>query len=98
MKKSFAILLPLFLLQCHTDKSGTIVLDYNPDELEVFAPDFVSNSLYERDIAISPEGNEIIYTLGDYKQTTRCLVAIKKKGDTWGKKEILGFSGQYNDI
>ncbi len=99
MNKSFAIILPLFLMiQCHSDKKGTIVLDYNPGALEVFAPGFVSTGLYERDIAISPDGNEIIYTLGDFKQTTRCLVAIKKKGDTWGKKEILAFSGQYNDI
>jgi hypothetical protein len=54
--------------------------------------------MYERDIAISPEGDEIIFTLGDYKQSKRCLVRIKKIGTRWGKKEILSFSGQYNDI
>jgi hypothetical protein len=66
--------------------------------LEVFAPGIVSTNLYERDIAISPDGNEFIYTLGDYKQSRRCLVNIIKNGKKWSKKEILSFSGQYNDI
>ena len=36
--------------------------------------DFVS----ERDITISPDGNELIYTLSDYARSIRSLVKIEK--------------------
>lgn len=98
MKNLFAFLLPLFIIQCNSDKSNTIDLGYNPGKLEMFAPGFISTNLYERDIAISPDGSEIIYTLSDYKQSRRCLVLIKKNGNNWGDREILSFSGQYSDI
>ncbi|UCD62451.1 MAG: PD40 domain-containing protein [Flavobacteriaceae bacterium] len=73
-------------------------LELNPERLEVFGQDYISTPLYERDIAISPDGNQLIYTLGNYKQTNRSLVSIKKTGDKWGDKEILPFSGKFNDI
>jgi hypothetical protein len=99
MKKVLAVLAPLILLiQCHPDKSVPIDLDYQPHKPEIFAPGYISTNLYERDIAISSDGHEIIYTLSDYKQSRRCLVMIKKNGNKWGKKEILSFSGQYSDI
>ncbi len=76
----------------------TIDLNAVPDSLELFAPGIISTGMYERDIAISPDGNEIIYTLGDYAQTRRCLVSLRKTGAGWGDKEILPFSGVYQDI
>jgi hypothetical protein len=90
--------LVILLIQCHTDPSNKIDLAYTPDIVELFAKGVVSTKLYERDMAISPGGNEIIFTLSDYRQTKRCLVIIKKTGDTWGPKEILSISGQYADI
>lgn len=99
MKQVLAVLVPILLLiQCHPDKSIPIDLKYQSHELEIFASGYISTSLYERDIAISPDGNKIIYTLSDYKQSRRCLVMIKKNGNKWGNKEILSFSGQYSDI
>ncbi len=93
------IFLPLiFLSQCHPDKRSGIYLGYASDNVELFAENFVSTNLYERDIAISSAGDEIIFTLGDYKQSKRCLVSIRKKAGKWGDKEILSFSGLYNDI
>jgi hypothetical protein len=88
----------ILLSRCKTDKPGYIDLEYKPGQVELFAPGIVSTNLYERDIAISTGGDEIIYTSGDYKQSRRCLVCIRKTGNEWGKKEILSFSGQYNDI
>ena len=88
----------IMLFQCQSDRSSEIDLAYTPDKVEIFADEFISTNLYERDIAISPKGDEIIYTLGDYKQSKQCLVRIRKIGSAWGRKEILGFSGQYSDL
>jgi hypothetical protein len=91
-------LIAIFLLTgCQTNKTD-IDLAYTPDHLELFAPGIISTNLYERDIAISAGRDEIVFTLGDYRQSKRCLVMIKKAGEKWGEKEILSFSGLYNDI
>jgi Tol biopolymer transport system component len=70
----------------------------SPDSLEIFAAHTVSTGLYERDIAISPSGDMIIYTLGNHKQTLRCLVAMEKMENGWSTPEILPISGVYQDI
>lgn len=94
----YLLVLIFFSYSCKTDSITIFDLELNPEQLEVFGQDFISTPLYERDIAISPEGDQLVYTLGDYKQTIRSLVSIKKKGERWGDKEILPFSGKYNDI
>jgi len=96
MKK--LIVLTLLIVSCQTKETKNLDLSTSPDDVELFAPDFISTGLYERDMAISPDGSELIYTLGNYDQTLRCLVKLEKKGDTWSKKQIMHFSGRYNDI
>jgi hypothetical protein len=99
MKKVIAILVPLLIVvQCNPDKKEKIDLNFHTPGLQMVAPGIISTKLYERDIAISPDGKEIIYTLGDYRQSRRCLVIIKQNGHTWGNREILNFSGRYSDI
>ncbi len=57
MKIVVAVLVSLFILiNCQPDKPGQLDLDYQPTGLEIFAPGIVSTNLYERDIAISPDG------------------------------------------
>ena len=95
-------LLPI-LFKCTGEHSAgntqvPIVLTTAPDSLELFAPGRISTGLYERDIAIAPDGNEIIFTLGDYKQLNRNLVSIRRVGAEWGEKRILSFSGPWHDI
>ena len=75
-----------------------IELAHSPNEAELFGEGLISTELYERDMAISPDGKEMIYTLGNYKQTTRSLVIIRKENQKWGEKQILSFSGKYQDI
>lgn len=88
----------LLIASCKKEKTLAIDLEISPEQLEVFAKDLISTPLYERDIAISPDGNQIVYTLGNYNQTIRTLVNIKKESNKWGQKVILPFSGNYNDI
>lgn len=99
MKKTAPIaILVILLSQCQLDKSKEIEIEYTPKEVKVFADKFISTNLYERDITISPKGDEIVYTLSDYTQSRRCLVRVEKIGRRWSAKEILNFSGQFDDI
>jgi len=92
------VILVILLNHCQPNTSREIDLIYTPNKVELFAGKYISTNLYERDIAISPKGDEIIFTLSDFRQSKRCLVRIKKIGSRWSKKEILSFSGQYGDI
>ena len=96
--KKASIVFLIFFVCCNDEKPKQIDLHLSPDNPELFSEGLISTDLYERDIAISAAGDEIIYTLGNYKQTFRSLVSIKKEGDQWGEKQILPFSGKYNDI
>lgn len=58
----------------------------------------ISTSFYERDLAIYPNGNELIYTLGDYKQNKRCLVVVKRVNGNWVNPEIIYISGEFQNI
>lgn len=101
--KIFLIFLSLlFLSSCQSfkDNSENYLIDIHSStkELTVFGENVISTPLYERDMAISPQGDEIMYTLGDYKQNKRALVALKKQNGAWNRPEILNISGKYKDI
>lgn len=86
------------LINCKHREKFPIDLDSNPDTLEVFAPFVISTGLYERDIAISSDNKEVFYTLGDYRQIRRILVRVSQSESGWDRKEVLDFSGMYDDI
>jgi hypothetical protein len=83
---------------CQQKASFELDLDKSPEAVEMLGEGFISTGLYERDFAISPDGNEFIYSIGDYKQTLRSLVVVQRNESSWGEKQILPFSGRYNDI
>jgi len=85
-------------LEVAHDPKAAIELTSTPLSPEIFGEGIISTSLYERDIAIHPSGNELIYTLADYKQNRRCLVVLQKTEQGWSEPRILPFSGQYQDI
>ncbi|WP_462317588.1 TolB family protein [Marinilabilia sp.] len=100
MKSLFLLLLLFLFAACHFEKNNPSIIDLSqvPQKTELFAEGTISTHLYERDIAISPDGNEIIFTLNDYQQIHRCLVSIRKTEEGWGEKEVMSFSGRYHDI
>lgn len=102
MKYIALILLAVFMLNCQTngDGSNTYAVDIQTtaDSLMLFGENVISTPLYERDLAISPLGDELIYTLGDYKQNKRCLVVLNQVNGNWTKAKILNISGEYQDI
>ena len=102
MNRIWMLLFGLFLTLSGCKENGTeqlkLDIGYNPTSLELFGEQIISTALYERDMAISPGGDVIIYTLGNFKQTRRCLVAVKQMQHGWSKPEILSISGKYQDI
>ncbi|MBK8505762.1 MAG: PD40 domain-containing protein [Saprospiraceae bacterium] len=94
----FLLFFSCLVISCENSNSTTLDLTIQPDGLEVFAPGIISTPLYERDITISPSGDELIFTAGDYRQNIRCLVQLKKHQSGWGPKTILSFSGTHQDI
>ena len=70
----------------------------NSNEATLFAPGLISTEKNERDIAISSDGNEIIYTLATHDNSNRVLVSLKKNNGKWMPPRILSFCGRYHDI
>lgn len=91
-------LIILSLSSCQKENKINVALEETPNKATLFGAGTVSTHLYERDLAISPDGNEIVYTLGDFKQSKRCLVLLKKEKGTWTSPQILPFSGEHQDI
>lgn len=102
IKYNAVIILSVFLLNCQGDseqsKASSINIQSTADSLILFGENIISTPLYERDLAISPQENELIYTLGDYKQNKRCLVTVNKENGNWVNARILNISGKYQDI
>ena len=62
---------------------------------ELFAPGIISTGMNDRDIAISPDLNEIYYSVLEGPHYT--IVCMKRDKGRWTKQAIAPFSGQYND-
>ena len=90
------LLLALLYTGCRPEVSSSTV--ENTGEISLFGKGVISTGLYERDIAIDPQGRGIIYTLGDYRQLRRCLVSSRQVGGKWSTPQILNISGIYQDI
>jgi len=56
----------------------------------IFAPGIISTGLYERDIAITPNGNEIYYSLfqGDWNT----IMVAKRAGGIWQEPVVASFA------
>lgn len=74
--------------------NGFPLLDMKPPGKEpvIFAPGIVSDELINRDIAISPDGNEIFYSASTPGFNYSVIIQIKKENGIWGKPEVASFS------
>lgn len=65
----------------------------------VFAPSIISNGHQQRDLAISPDGREVFYTLVSPGSKHSTLVHLFKLEDnSWSTPQIPAFSGKYRDL
>lgn len=65
---------------------------------EVFLPGKVSSGLNERDMALSPDGKEMYYTIQSPRAGVSVIVHRTWDGKNWSEAEVAYFSGQYEDL
>jgi Tol biopolymer transport system component len=68
------------------------------DTVSLFSPGLISTHRNERDLAVSPDGKEIMYTLNTPDNRLRTIVMIKLEEGKVTQKTIAPFSGEYADI
>lgn len=66
------------------------------DSVVIFADGIVSTQFNERDMTISPDGNELFYTLKG--KSFHSLINIKRENNIWSEKSVAPFSGKYSDL
>lgn len=69
-----------------------------PKQVTLLMPDFISTGLNERDFALSPDGNEIYFTISTPKSTFQTIVFSKRSSTGWSKPELVSFAGQFSDL
>jgi len=92
-----ALLLQL-LCTCSSDNSFPKLTGYYlgqtppEDQAQLFAPGIVSNGMFNRDIAMTPEGNEMYFgvVLGRFAYTA--IFVSKQVDGVWSKPEVADFS------
>ena len=65
---------------------------------KLFLPGLVSTGLNERDMAISPDGKDMYYTIQAPRLSFSTIVHRIYRNNKWGNAEIAFFSGQYADL
>src|ERR1700709_2191003 len=68
------------------------------DTPRVFAPGVVSDGFANRDMAISPDGNDLFYTIQWYFGLYSVILHAQKINNRWTKPDTAWFSGRYNDM
>src|SRR5438105_9989685 len=103
MKKMLVILIYIpFFLQGQTKNIAFDNSYFNQeppaDACRLFAPGVISNEFGNRDMAISPDGNEIFYTIQYSRGLISVIMNTKKVNGKWSSPEVASFSGMYNDL
>jgi Tol biopolymer transport system component len=70
-----------------------------PKKPELFMQGIVSTGLNERDLAISPDGSQIYFTVVAPLNSFSSIFYIEKQQDAkWSKPKNASFSGKYSDL
>jgi Tol biopolymer transport system component len=64
----------------------------------IFAPGVVSDGFANRDIAISPDGNDLFYTIQWYFGLYSVILHSQKLNGRWTEPDTAWFSGRFNDL
>jgi Tol biopolymer transport system component len=93
------IYLPLILLtvslSCLSQSRIELV---NSDTARVFGPGIISDGFSNRDMALSPDGNDIFYTLQWTNGLFSVILHSQRLNGEWTKPETAWFSGRFNDL
>lgn len=74
-------------------------LNSPPEKVTMLGEGTLSTSINERDFALSPNGNEIYYTISTPRSSFQTIVFSKKLSNgTWSAPEVASFAGEYSDL
>jgi Tol biopolymer transport system component len=78
---------------------GNIDFSNVPASPTLFGEGIVSTGLYERDMALSPDGREMFYTIVSPQNVFSAIIYMQKDNkNKWSKPEVASFSGEYSDL
>jgi Tol biopolymer transport system component len=89
-------LLGFVIAQAQTLK--TALAQKAPATATLFAPGIISDGLNNRDFTMSPDGNEVFYTIQSQRFLKSTIVHIQKQKGIWQQPEIASFSGKHRDL
>jgi hypothetical protein len=82
-----------------TDTSGRTTIQFpDTDSPKVFGPGIISDGFSNRDMAISPDGKDLFYTLQWSYGIYSVILHAQKINGLWTKPETAWFSGKFNDL
>lgn len=64
----------------------------------LFLPELTKQFPNVRDIAISPNGNELLFTAQSVMGNLSAIISVKKIDGVWHEPEVAPFSGQFFDL
>jgi Tol biopolymer transport system component len=83
----------------HAQTKAPFSFQKPPETVSLFQKDVVNTFLNERDFAISPDGNEIFFTVTTPRSSIQTIVYCSKdKSGKWSKPVIAPFAGTYSDL
>lgn len=77
---------------------SNIFLGFSQQTAKPFISEIVKQFPNVRDIAISPNGKEIMFSAQSVMRNLSAIITIKKEGKTWSAPQVVSFSGQYFDL
>jgi Tol biopolymer transport system component len=90
---------PLLLLGMMAFAQTRLSFDDPPATPALLGKEFISTGLYERDWALSPDRNEIFYTLQSGQNMFQTILYIKKdSAGNWGAPAVAPFAGRFSDL
>ncbi|HEY5408244.1 MAG TPA: hypothetical protein VIJ92_14205 [Ginsengibacter sp.] len=89
-------LIPLYL---HAQLNNAYFNESLPgNKITMFAPGIISDEFGNRDMAISPKGDEIFYTMQYNYGMLSTILYSKKINGKWTSPEVADFCGQHKDL
>ncbi len=73
-------------------------LSFAQQKAAAFLPEVFENYPNVRDFTMSPDGQEIYFTVDDLKSRIALISFMKKTKDGWTRPESVSFTGKYRDL
>ena len=87
MKKLYTLIVFLSITVC-----------FAQNKPESFIPEITTQFPNVRDIAISPNGDEVLFTAQSVMGNLSALISVKQVNGIWSKPEVASFSGMHFDL